>query len=180
MKKTLRFTSILVLLALIFCLGAASFAFADDGAYDYSSLLPDSPSSIYGYALKKNLDGTSYPASDWDKVALVCDTYNNRLDKDGLYKTGYSGHLVTKTALDVPISFYYADGILYYAEVRSSTDVGIIDYQLYYFKDQLVAYRHLPDLCLRFSNYENDREDFNDILEKYGSVYAMGMMEENK
>ena len=175
MNKLVRAITLVLVFAAVLSLGAFAYA---EGAYDYASLLPQNPNSIYGNVLKKSLDGNKFPSSDWDKIKVVCDSYNTRLTYDGKYTAGYDAHMSKDNALNLPISFYYGDNILYYAEVRSKEDISQIDYQLYYWKDELVAYRHLPDLCLRFSDYTNDYEDYSDILSKFGSVYSIGMLEQ--
>lgn len=91
----------------------------------------------YGYAyLNYRQNGISY--RDGEILQLISDTYYGRKDERGEYKEGYSSGRNKQNEYGYDFGFYYADDLLYYAEVRTGSPAEIL-VKLYYWDGVLIA-----------------------------------------
>lgn len=129
--------------------------------------LPGNPVSAYGKALRNYyLNGANY--TDEEKKDYVVITYYDRQDEDGKYNEGYSSKSNKENSTGYRLGFYYADGLLYYAEVLEGSKILV---QFYYWGDQPVAVcdrRIDKTLCFP------DSQVYKDVVAEFPNVFAIG------
>lgn len=126
--------------------------------------------SPYGYAYwNYRQNGTTY--RDGEILQLISDTYYSRKDEQGEYKTGYSSGRNKQNEYGYDFGFYYADNLLYYAEVRTGSPAEIL-VKLYYWDGVLIGcndFRGSDSSLYTRGSYTCDL-----IASEFSYVYSLG------
>ena len=77
-----------------------------------------------------------YSYSDSELMHTIGETHSERHDPDGGYRDGWSSGRSESNETGYDIGFYYADGLLYYAEVRQNSEVVI---KLFYWGSRFLS-----------------------------------------
>ena len=121
-----------------------------------------SAKSIYGAAL---LDGYNYSVEE--KVHIIGETYRNR-KVDGKYQAGYASKTNSNNETGYTLSFYYADDLVYYAEVIQGKSILV---KLYYWNGELIGCR---DYRSDGSLYYFGSSVVASIAHEFQNVYQIG------
>lgn len=133
--------------------------------------IPEPPVTDYGKAVVNE----NYYSDDL-KMGLISASYYNRKDEFGEYRYGYTSKRNTENETGYHLGLYYADGLLYYAEViqeRHGSEKEKILVKLYYWGNELLA----CDDC-RVDNSSvcyAGSDTYERINEEFGDVYEIGM-----
>ena len=128
--------------------------------------IPANPKSTFGKAYKDNMDGVYY--SDRDKADLVSSTYYDRKDSNGNRRAWYSSSYYDDPITGYRINYYYADGILFFADAYHPGERSSVTF--YFWGDELIA---CHDLRIRNSSLSfNGDADYNNVVREFGDLYS--------
>lgn len=136
--------------------------------YDFLDLLPSNPLTHYGNELKKALTNSQYILTDEEKAGVDGETYRYRKDSEGKYRNGHRSELIKHSSFGYPISYYYADGLVYFAIVYTYDNKEMV--KLHYWGDQIIAYRDYRgnDHDLKYTydyGYSSIADEFEDVFD---------------
>lgn len=130
--------------------------------------IPKNPASPYGKALRENLiDGVAY--SDVQKKDVVVQTYYARKDSSGNHRSWYTSSHINNHSSGYTIGFYYADGLLFYAEAYVKGSSPAVTF--YFWGDQLVSAHDR-----RGSGHDMvyaGSDEYNQLVKEFGDLYAL-------
>jgi hypothetical protein len=112
------------------------------------------------------LNGTKY--SSYEIAEAIKDTYYARRGADKKMNPGHVEKRNRENDYGYDFGFYYADGLLYYAEVRVDPNATIL-VQLYYWEGELIACRDRRggDMTLYFAGdaiFESAKSEFSYVF----------------
>lgn len=137
--------------------------------------IPETPVTDYGKAVVNESVNKNYYSDDL-KMGIISASYYNRKDEFGEYRYGYSSKRNTENETGYHLGLYYADGLLYYAEVIQEghgSEKEKILVKLYYWGNELLA----CDDC-RVDNSSvcyTGTDTYKRITNEFGNVYEIGI-----
>ena len=141
------------------------------GDYDYHLgdigivSAPAYPQSAFGKAYKENLESGIY-YSDREKANLVTETYYDRKDSNGNRRHWYTSSYYSDAATGYMINFYYADGILFFADAYIPGERSSVTF--YFWGNQMFACHDLRYSGSRLS-FSGDA-DYDRIVREFGNL----------
>ena len=126
---------------------------------------------IVNQELKKTLTNSRYYLTDEEKAGVDGETYRYRKDSNGNYRTGHRSAFVEDSSFGYPISFYYADGLVYFAIVYTQNRKEMV--KLHYWGNQIIAFRDYRgnDHDLKYT----DDITYSSIARDFADVFDIGM-----
>ena len=142
--------------------------------YDYASLIGDKPRTEYGKYLRWYVLDSSYRPDCDTRVNIIGETYRMR-KTNGVYNEGNYSNLSKYNKTGYYISFYYADGVLYYAEIRDPNKQENILVKLYFWAGEIIGERdyRVGKGDIKFADVNN----ITSIQDEFSEVYDVGMNE---
>ena len=133
------------------------------------------PITLYGKKTYDYYHGGTSPTFP-EIIDCITQSYQSRLNSDGTEIKGPTSQGYSATGYqDNKYGFYYADGLLYFAEIRSD---GITDVGLYYWDKKLIA---VYDMSGTGNMFVEGDYVFERVREDYQKLYdiAMGLEKVN-